>query len=96
VARYAEFRSSRVLLTNASDIPTESAKCARARHRRSLNRNITLSELHPAASAGGIAAYPVENCVDFISTTTSNRSASGTGLRHKEMGASPYEGSRIA
>jgi benzylsuccinate CoA-transferase BbsF subunit len=49
-------------------------------------------ELTATLQAAGVAAYPVENCVDIHQDENLEAFGFWHWLEHKEMGASPYEG----
>jgi benzylsuccinate CoA-transferase BbsF subunit len=58
----------------------------------SLTRTHNAHELTIRLQAAGIAAYPVQNCVDLHQDDNLESFGFWHWLDHKEMGASPYEG----
>ncbi|MGA6973225.1 MAG: CoA transferase, partial [Candidatus Binatus sp.] len=58
----------------------------------SLTRSHNSPELTAKLQAAGVAAYPVENCVDIHNDDNLEAFGFWHWLEHKEMGASPYEG----
>ena len=58
----------------------------------SLTRNHNAHELTAKLQAAGVAAYPVENCVDIHQDDNLEAFGFWHWLEHKEMGPSPYEG----
>ena len=58
----------------------------------SLTRLQTAQELTTKLQAAGVAAYPVENCVDIHQDDNLEAFGFWHWLEHKEMGPSPYEG----
>ncbi|HYL57492.1 MAG TPA: CoA transferase, partial [Candidatus Acidoferrales bacterium] len=58
----------------------------------SMTRTRSAHELTTALQAAGVAAYPVENCVDIHQDENLEAFGFWHWLEHKEMGASPYEG----
>ena len=58
----------------------------------SMTRTHNAHELTMALQAAGVAAYPVENCVDIHRDENLEAFGFWHWLEHKEMGASPYEG----
>ena len=58
----------------------------------SLTRTHNAHELTAKLQAAGVAAYPVENCVDIHQDDNLEAFGFWHWLEHKEMGPSPYEG----
>ena len=58
----------------------------------SIVRNIDAFELTARLQAAGVAAYPVQNCVDIHNDENLDSFGFWHWLDHKEMGPSPYEG----
>jgi benzylsuccinate CoA-transferase BbsF subunit len=58
----------------------------------SITRNHTAQELTAKLQSAGVAAYPVENCVDIHQDENLESFGFWHWLEHKEMGPSPYEG----
>ncbi len=58
----------------------------------SLTRIHAAQELTAKLQAAGVAAYPVENCVDIHQDENLEAFGFWHWLEHKEMGPSPYEG----
>ncbi len=58
----------------------------------SLTRIHNAQELTAKLQAAGVAAYPVENCVDIHQDDNLEAFGFWHWLEHKEMGPSPYEG----
>ncbi|HZC47267.1 MAG TPA: CoA transferase, partial [Candidatus Acidoferrum sp.] len=58
----------------------------------SLTRAHNAHELTTKLQAAGVAAYPVQNCVDLHQDDNLEAFGFWHWLEHKEMGASPYEG----
>ena len=57
-----------------------------------LTRNHNAHELTAKLQAAGVAAYPVENCVDIHHDDNLEAFGFWHWLEHREMGAAPYEG----
>ena len=57
-----------------------------------LTRTHNAHDLTVKLQAAGVAAYPVENCVDIHQDDNLEAFGFWHWLEHKEMGPSPYEG----
>jgi crotonobetainyl-CoA:carnitine CoA-transferase CaiB-like acyl-CoA transferase len=88
----------RVLAPNAADsrFATDDARHANAaaldEFVGSLVRDRNARELTAKLQAAGVAAYPVQNCVDIHNDENLESFDFWHWLEHKEMGPSPYEG----
>ncbi len=58
----------------------------------SLTRTHNAHDLTAKLQAAGVAAYPVQNCVDIHQDDNLEAFGFWHWLEHKEMGPSPYEG----
>ena len=99
VADDAEWKSLIAVMGNPADDARFATTIGRFRNRASLDeyvgslvRDRNADELTVALQAGGVSAYPVQNCMDLHRDENLEAFGFWQWLDHKEMGPSPYEG----
>lgn len=99
VADDAEWSSLLAVLSAANPDPRFSTHGSRLEHRAALDQFLeqpvrarNADELTTALQAAGVAAYPVQNCMDLHQDGNLDAFDFWQWLEHKEMGPSVYEG----
>jgi benzylsuccinate CoA-transferase BbsF subunit len=99
VADDAEWSSLLAVLSAANSDPRFSTHGSRLLHRAALDQFLeqpvrarNADELTTALQAAGVAAYPVQNCMDLHQDGNLDAFDFWQWLEHKEMGPSVYEG----